>query len=227
MKKYFEFPTILAIGAVALAFMCGYLFLKVQALSNPSNTLKTTGNITTPSPAPTVSPEELKEEVVRLVNNERTLKGLKPLKENQLLNKSAQLKLDDMVEKGYFAHISPEGLSPWYFFEKAGYHYGYAGENLANNMASVESTVVAWMNSPIHKEDILNPNYKDTGVAVANEPFSTLFIVQHFGSLRKVYTTTTNQTPSRTGNIISYHDWCNNKDTSVYENEIITKKSSD
>lgn len=59
----------------------------------------------------------------------------------------------------------------------------------------------------------------------------TWLIVQHFGTPPIVYATYSiqppNKVPSRTGRIVQYQDWCNNKDISVYENEIIVQKSSD
>jgi len=192
-----------------------------------------------PSPTPTPTPEEIKQEIFTLVNAERTKKGLAPLRENPLLDKSAELKAEDLIQKDYWAHNSPEGLEPWNFFQRVGYGYSYAGENLAKNFYNPQDIINSWMNSEEHRKDILNGVYEETGIAVVyptvtNVLFTsgTLLIVQHFGTKIKPYIgsgnlVNNNQTSSRTGRIISYHDWCNNKDVSVYENEIIVKKSSD
>src|SRR6478752_7781386 len=48
-----------------------------------------------------------------LVNDERANMGLSALHENPQLDLAAQLKAEDMVKKGYFNHISPDGITPW------------------------------------------------------------------------------------------------------------------
>lgn len=193
------------------------------------------------TPAPTLSPEQIKEKIISLVNAERVKNGLKPLKENSLLDKSAELKAGDMLQRAYWSHNSPEGVETWVFFKKIGYPYTEAGENLAKNFYTVDAAFKSWMLSSSHKENILKSVYEETGVGVVYPTANTsLFnigepvIVQHFGTQMKSYTDssvrvykTNNQVPSRTGEIIKYHDWCNNKNISVYENEIIVKKSSD
>src|ERR1035437_7875431 len=53
-----------------------------------------------------------------LTNDERAQNGAPPLVENKLLDQAAQAKADDMVKNGYFAHTSPEGKNPWYWFDQ-------------------------------------------------------------------------------------------------------------
>jgi len=103
-----------------------------------------------------------------LVNNERTHMGLTPLIENAKLDIAAHMKVEDMVKKGYFDHISPEGITPWQWITQAGYKYKYAGENLAVGFYDSNDVFQAWFNSPSHKENFLNPNYKEFGTAVAS-----------------------------------------------------------
>jgi len=107
------------------------------------------------------------------------------LSENPLLDLAAQLKALDMAKKGYFSHISPEGITPWHWFEQVGYEYAFAGENLAVNFQNVNDLIPAWLNSPSHRENILSSNYTETGVGVARGEFAgqeTFFIVQFFGT---------------------------------------------
>ncbi len=123
-----------------------------------------------------------KSELVNLLNQNRQSLGLGTLEENQKLNEAARLKAQDMVKNGYFAHQSPAGTTPWFWFKQAGYEYKYAGENLA--VGFVDSKVVydAWVNSPSHKANLLNANYTQVGTAVVTgfEGNSTL-VVQLFG----------------------------------------------
>ncbi len=131
--------------------------------------------------ATNISPSE----VIRLTNEKRTANGLLPLSENSVLSNAAIAKGNDMFAKGYWAHFAPDGTSPWSFFLSFGYKYKYAGENLARDFSDSTSTVTAWMNSPTHRENILNPNYREMGVGVVNGNLSgsdTTVVVQFFGA---------------------------------------------
>lgn len=105
-------------------------------------------------------------EVIQLVNEARLQNGLPVLSQDPVLMKAAQEKAADMTTLQYFAHVSPNGVSPWYWFEKNNYDYQYAGENLAINFTSATEQQKAWMQSESHRKNILNKNYKDTGVAI-------------------------------------------------------------
>ena len=123
--------------------------------------------------------------IIKLVNEARNKEGLKPLQENSKLSAAAAAKAADMLKNDYFAHNSPSGKTPWYWLEKSGYNYKYAGENLAMNFSSAEEEQKAWMKSPTHKKNILNANYQEIGVAVAEGKIdgkSTTVAVQMFGA---------------------------------------------
>lgn len=131
--------------------------------------------------AANISPQE----VIRLTNNQRVANGLSALAENSTLDGAAIAKGQDMLAKGYWAHFSPDGTSPWSFFLSFGYKYRYAGENLARDFGDAGSAVSAWMNSPSHRENILNPNYKDIGIGVVEGNLAgvdTTIIVQFLGT---------------------------------------------
>lgn len=123
--------------------------------------------------------------IVKLVNDARTGEGLKALQENSKLSKAAEEKAQDMIKNDYFAHNSPDNKTPWYWIEKVGYNYKYAGENLAMNFSSAEDEQKAWMKSESHRKNILNSNYQEIGVAVEEGKIdgqSTTVVVQMFGS---------------------------------------------
>jgi len=122
--------------------------------------------------------------LIELLNSERKSKGLMPLSENPILERSAYLKAKDILEKDYFSHWSSEGTSPWYWFKVAGYDYQFAGENLAIGFLDSKEVNDAWMASPAHRQNILNPNYKEVGIAVLKGEFNgneVYVVVQHFG----------------------------------------------
>lgn len=131
--------------------------------------------------AANISPSE----VIRLTNVERAKNGLSSLTENSTLSQAAIAKGNDMLAKGYWAHFAPDGTSPWSFFLSFGYKYKYAGENLARDFSDASTAVNAWMNSPSHRENILNANYQEIGIGVVEGNLSgadTTIIVQFFGT---------------------------------------------
>lgn len=123
--------------------------------------------------------------LIQLTNQERQQKGLPPLSENNKLNQTALTKAKNMFEENYWAHYSPSGRDPWGFFHKAGYRFSHAGENLARNFYSSSEVVRAWMASPTHRDNLLNPNYQEIGMAVLEGTLGgqpTVLIVQEFGT---------------------------------------------
>jgi uncharacterized YkwD family protein len=103
-------------------------------------------------------------QVLTLVNQERSKAGLKPLKLNSTLTKSAQAKSQDMHDKKYFDHNSPTYGTPFQMMSKFGYKYSYAGENIAMGQKTPKEVMTAWMNSAGHKANILNSNYTEIGI---------------------------------------------------------------
>lgn len=123
--------------------------------------------------------------VLDWTNSHRALNGLPPLFSNAQLNSIANMKAEDMIEKQYFAHISPGGLGAADVAREIGYEYISIGENLAlGNYADDETLVQAWMDSPGHRKNILDARYKEIGIAVKKglyEDAPVWFAVQTFG----------------------------------------------
>ena len=120
-----------------------------------------------------------------LTNQERQEQNLSTLTVSQILNQAAEMKATDMATKGYFAHTSPEGKNPWYWLEKVGYKYQYAGENLAINFSDSKDVTNAWMASPTHKANIVKGNYTEIGTGIASgiyEGRETVFVAQVYAN---------------------------------------------
>jgi Cysteine-rich secretory protein family len=116
-----------------------------------------------------------------LTNQNREELKLDPLIISPFLNRIAELKAQDMASKGYFAHVSPEGKTPWYWFDQVGYKYEYAGENLAIDFTDSKDVTVAWMNSPTHKANIIKKAYTEIGTGIATGTYEgspTVFVAQ-------------------------------------------------
>ena len=124
-------------------------------------------------------------DLVADTNAQREKMSLPGLKVNDALTSAAFLKAKDMFANNYWAHTSPEGVSPWKWVGDAGYNYDVAGENLAKNYPTAQATVDAWMQSATHRANILNNKYQDIGLAVVNgmlDGRDTTLIVAYYGS---------------------------------------------
>ncbi len=118
-------------------------------------------------------------------NEERREQNLGDLRINDQLSQAAFLKAQDMFENNYWAHTSPSGVAPWKWFDDTGYNYSVAGENLAKNYPTADATVAAWMDSPTHRENILNDKFVDVGFAVVDgtlEGKATTLVVAYYGA---------------------------------------------
>ncbi|WP_369376041.1 CAP domain-containing protein [Streptomyces sp. cg36] len=103
--------------------------------------------------------------VVSLVNQQRAQAGCSPLKADASLAALATAFSDDMAARGFFDHTDPDGKSPWDRAAKAGIG-NLGGENIARGQADAKAVMEAWMNSPGHRANILNCDYKTLGVGV-------------------------------------------------------------
>ncbi|MFB7995845.1 CAP domain-containing protein [Streptomyces sp. NPDC056002] len=108
-------------------------------------------------------------QVLALVNTERAKVGCSPVTADSALASLAGNFSEDMAARGFFDHTDPDGATPWDRAKKAGIT-DLGGENIARGQANAQSVMDAWMNSPGHRANILNCDYKTLGVGV------------HFGS---------------------------------------------
>lgn len=132
------------------------------------------------------------ENVLYLLNRERTYFGVEPLRLDPDLNQAATLKSRDMVGRDYFEHYD-FGLTPWDFIRNQGYNYLYAGENLAMDFQTSEGMVSAWLNSPTHRQNILSPDFNDTGIGIVKGAYTengkvreTTMVTDMFGRKKPV-----------------------------------------
>ena len=138
--------------------------------------------------------------VIASTNAERVKLGLSSVKYNPVLSLAAENKAKDMFEHQYWAHYSPTGKTPWEFMKNSGYRYVVAGENLARDFLDTDDMVSAWMNSPTHRDNLVNARYQDIGVAVVNGTLNgveTTLVVQMFGSVTRNLATTSQSTTTQ------------------------------
>lgn len=126
--------------------------------------------------------EENAKQVFNLTNEERAQEGLPALIWNDKLAESAAAHCQDMIDRNYFAHNTPEGLTPGDRATTAGYIWLWVGENIAAGYPSPDKVMEGWMNSPDHKENILRIQFKELGVAVKVSPSGRAYWAQEFGT---------------------------------------------
>jgi uncharacterized protein YkwD len=127
--------------------------------------------------------------VVQLTNSERADISKAPLRRSATLDAAAKMKAEHMAKNEYFSHYAPDGISPWYWFDQAGYVYAHAGENLAIHFTDSSEVVDAWMDSPTHRANIVGSQYTEIGVGTAKgeyEGYDTVYVVQLFGTPAQV-----------------------------------------
>ena len=141
---------------------------KVENPTQTTNKTTTNTNNTDSTNTNTQAYEAFESQVVELTNNERQKAGLAPLQIDNLLMDNAEEKSLDMKNNQYFSHTSPTLGSPFEQMENNGITYKKAGENIAKGQQTPEQVVQAWMDSPGHRENIMNPNYTHIGVGYVN-----------------------------------------------------------
>ncbi|MHA5054352.1 CAP domain-containing protein [Streptomyces sp. SD15] len=120
-------------------------------------------------------------QVVSLVNSERSKAGCSPVTLNAKLSKAAQDHSADMASHSNMSHTGSDGSDPAQRITAAGYTWSTYGENVAYGYSSPEEVMAGWMSSPGHKENILNCDFKEIGVGLA-QPND--YWTQDFGTAR-------------------------------------------
>ncbi len=128
---------------------------------------------------------EMREEIISLINMSRASEGLPPVTPHPELNRAAQEKARDMLERQYFSHTTPEGTLPWELIDTSAYPYAAAGENLAIDFVSSKTVHEALMASKTHRDNILNARFSNIGIGVVQGKFQgreTYILVEFFAA---------------------------------------------
>lgn len=160
-------PSVIAIIAL-LAYGGHYNAQKHKTVVYSTNY---TNTVNQPSPPPPAN-----EILLSDTNQARAENSLPTLKETTALDSSAKAKCDDMITNHYFAHNTPDGRKPWVFFDHS---YSKMGENLSEGYQP-DKAVDAWLHSPSHRANILDPVFNEVGFAVCSSNEMGTLIVQHF-----------------------------------------------
>ncbi|KAA2258068.1 sigma-70 family RNA polymerase sigma factor [Solihabitans fulvus] len=165
----------------------------VTSASAPVVTTSTPPPTTSSSPAPTTRPpsattttpatsatsaaaakpstsEDTAEEgqVLTMVNAERAKAGCQPLRADARLHAAALAHSQDMARRDFFDHVNPDGEHADARMARAGYSWSMWGENIAYGQPTAKDVMASWMNSPAHRDNILNCAFTDLGVAMVS-----------------------------------------------------------
>jgi uncharacterized protein YkwD len=121
----------------------------------------------------------LEAQMLALVNQARSEHGLRELSADPEAAEVARAHSRDMLARGYFSHVSPQGLTPFDRLQRAGVRYRAAGENLA---LAPRVTVAhdGLMNSPGHRANLLNPRFGRVGIGIVDGGRHGLMVTQKF-----------------------------------------------
>lgn len=122
---------------------------------------------------------KFEEEMLKMVNKERVKEGLKPLQADPEMTQLARQHSRDMFERGYFAHVNPDGKNPFDRMKAMNIRFSAAGENLALAQ-TVAIAHINLMNSPGHRANILNPSFGRLGIGILDGGYYGLMISQEF-----------------------------------------------
>jgi uncharacterized protein YkwD len=120
--------------------------------------------------ASAASAQAMRRAVICLANHERADYGLPALRQDRKLNISAQDYTTEMVRRDFFSHTAPNGSTPGARIAATGFHWSWAGENIASGYPTPLSVVTAWMHSQGHCYNLLAPVFRDIGVGVDPRP---------------------------------------------------------
>lgn len=168
-----------AILAVLIALLGTFTYIHLnkpaKAYEKPVQTVQTAPVKPTP---PTVA------ELLSLINEERAKAGVAPLREDPLLNKSAQMKSQDELDNNYYSHINPDtGRHGYEYIYDVGLSCSHQGENIELNnypsaLFTAKNIIANWMASPPHRAAILDPSNNVTGFGIAGP-----YLTEHFCDL--------------------------------------------
>ena len=132
--------------------------------------------------------------MLTLINSERQAQGLGPLSMNSALSSAARLHSQDMINRNFFNHVNPDGLTPSDRARNTGYSFIALAENICGN-PSIDAGHSSLMGSPPHRANILNPSYKEVGIGIVDGGPYGKMITQIFGAQSENSVVTPTTTP--------------------------------
>jgi uncharacterized protein YkwD len=118
-------------------------------------------------------------ELLKRHNKERMDADLKPLKLSAELTAAAQSYAEYLAESGEFGHKAKG--TPRSRVKDAGYDARAVGENIANGQTSASEVVDGWMESEVHRDNILSEDFSEVGFGIAKDKKGRILWIADFG----------------------------------------------
>ena len=99
-----------------------------------------------------------------LINDVRAENGVAIVMENAMLNTAASAHASDMVDNSYLSHTNLDRMTPGNRATAAGYDWDFMAENIARGFSTESSVVQAWMDSPAHRDNMVDPRPEEFGL---------------------------------------------------------------
>ncbi len=155
------------VAALVLAAPAGVVAARIDTLQDTASSTRSAERIRNATPtADPPPPAALSEavQVLALVNNERSARGLAPMQLDTSLNAAAFGHSATQAAAGRIFHVAPDGSDPGVRIARTGYQFSSWGENVAAGYRNANAVMTAWMNSPGHCRNLLNPAFTELGV---------------------------------------------------------------
>ena len=127
---------------------------------------------------------DLEQQVFQLINEKRREQGLRQLEWSESIAKIARLHSQNMADNNFFSHTGLDGSIVSDRADKSGLNKWRAiGENIAYNRGykqPIEFAVERWLQSPSHKQNLLNKEWRESAVGIAVTPEGTYYFTQVF-----------------------------------------------
>ena len=164
--------------SIVIVVVLSIFYANFSVFANPPNVSQPSESSKTPETSEVrLNPDE--SEMFAALNSAREERGLPPLALDNELAKLARMKAEDMLEHGYFAHISPTFGSPFEMMKNFEISYNSAGENIAENR-TVAGASAALMLSDSHRANILSERFNRVGIGIVDGPREFKTMVQMF-----------------------------------------------
>ncbi len=149
----------------ALAFAAALTCFATQ--SHAANTCAVPGNA-----------DALASAIANGVNQMRAANGLRQLRYNPTLGRAALAHACDMEVNSFFDHHGSNGSNHHQRIAQAGYRDCLSAENLAWGYPDPNQIVTGWMGSPGHRFNMLHPDVREMGVAVAQGARGPIWVLE-------------------------------------------------
>ncbi len=175
MKKNFKNLSLFIASAVVMLLIVSFCI----AAASPAAAIDVKGvstsqgqNSTAVISKPLAELNDYENAVAAMINNYRVESGLNAIAFDPTLTYIAKFRSQDLMDRNYWSHYTPEGTTVFNLFRANGVKYKIGGENLGQatpaGIGTPEAFMNAWQNSPSHNANMLRAGYNHIGVGMVD-----------------------------------------------------------